>query len=335
MALYTQNVIACVWDFDKTLIPGYMQEPIFRRFKVDENSFWDEVNGLAAFHRRSGLELVSKDSLYLNHILTYVRHGLFGGLNNRMLREMGAELLFYQGLPEFFGQVADAVRANPRYAHHELRVEHYVVSTGLRQLILGSKIAPYLEYVWACEFVERTAPPGYLLRERASTPDGALDGAPIEPGTLFGDADAIVDIGYVIDNTTKTRAIFEINKGTNVIPEIDVNSYVPHAERRVPFQNMIYVADGPSDVPVFSVVKQFGGKTFAVYRPGSKLAFQQVNELQRQNRIDSFGEANYTPGSQASMWITNAVEEIADRICADRERALGERVGRAPQHLHD
>ena len=168
---------------------------------------------------------------------------------------------------------------------------------------------------------------GFAVAARFAYVDGAE--------TRFGDAGAIADVGYVIDNTTKTRAIFEINKGSNVAPEIDVNAKVPHADRRVPFQNMIYVADGPSDVPVFSVVNQFGGKTFAVYRPGSKLAFQQVNELQRQDRIDSFGEANYTAGSQASMWITNAVEEIADRICADRERALGEKVGRAPQHLHD
>src|SRR5262245_66538591 len=84
---YTQNVIACVWDFDKTLIPGYMQEPIFRRFKVDERAFWEEVNGLPAFHRRHGLELVAQDSTYLSHILTYVRHGLFPGLNNRMRSE--------------------------------------------------------------------------------------------------------------------------------------------------------------------------------------------------------------------------------------------------------
>jgi len=327
--IFTQNVIACIWDFDKTLIPGYMQEPIFRRFKVDENSFWDEVNGLPAFHRRHGLELVAQDSLYLNHILTYVREGRFAGLNNARLRELGRELDFYPGLPEFFPSIKQLVAGKQAFAKHEIAVEHYVVSTGLRQMILGSKIAPYLDGVWACEFVERVPAPGYLMRE-AESGDGAA-----EPGGMFEGTVELRDVGYVIDNTTKTRAIFEINKGTNVHPEIDVNSYVPHAERRVPFQNMIYIADGPSDVPVFSVVKQFGGKAFAVYRPGSKLAFQQVNELQRQNRIDSFGEANYTPGSQASMWILNAVEEIADRICADRERALGEKVGRAPQHLHD
>jgi hypothetical protein len=328
--IFTQNVIALIWDFDKTLIPGYMQEPIFRRFKVDEASFWDEVNGIAAFHRRNGVELILQDSLYLNHLLTYVRHGLFRGLNNRMLRELGAEIVFYEGLPGFFEQVSASVRGNPRYEHHELRVEHYVISTGLRQMILGSAIAPHLDGVWGCELAERVPAPGYLLREPAADEGGG------EPGGLFEDGtNELRDVVYVIDNTTKTRAIFEINKGTNVAPEIDVNANIPHADRRVPFQNMIYVADGPSDVPVFSVVRQFGGKTFAVYRPGSKASFAQVNELQRQGRIDSFGEACYVPGSQTSMWIMHAVEEIAEQIVANRERALGEKVGRPPRHLHD
>jgi hypothetical protein len=327
VALHTQNVICCVWDFDKTLIPGYMQEPIFRRFKVDEASFWEEVNGLPEFYRRHGLELVAQDSLYLNHILTYVRHGLFPGLNNRLLRELGAEIVFFEGLPDFFQTVSKSVRSNPRYEHHDLRVEHYVVSTGLRQMILGSKIAPYLDGVWGCEFVERTPPPGYLMRE----PE-----APSEDGGLFGETTTVLrEVGYVIDNTTKTRAIFEINKGTNVAPEISVNAKIPHEQRRVPFDNMIYIADGPSDVPAFSILRQYGGKTFAVYRPGSKASFVQVNELQRQNRIDSFGEASYVPGSHTSMWILNAVEEIAERIVVNRERALGEAVGRAPRHLHD
>ena len=65
------------------------------------------------------------------------------------------------------------------------------------------------------------------------------------------------------------------------IAEIDVNAKVPHADRRVPFQNMIYVADGPSDVPVFSVVRQFGGKTFAVYRPVLTTEIRNDSEANR------------------------------------------------------
>ncbi|MBW2408881.1 MAG: haloacid dehalogenase-like hydrolase, partial [Deltaproteobacteria bacterium] len=104
-------------------------------------------------------------------------------------------------------------------------------------------------------------------------------------------------------------------------------------DRRVPIQNMIYIADGPSDIPVFSIVNQFGGRTFAVYRPGSKAEFSQVNNLQKQGRVQSFGEANYTEGSQTAMWLKNAISEIADLIGTHRERSLGDKIGKPPRHL--
>lgn len=198
--LFSQNIIAIIWDFDKTLIPDYMQEPLFRRYGVDAATFWDEVNGLPDFHKRNGLALVSKDTLYLNHILTYVRSGTFKGLSNKLLRQLGAEIEFYAGLPDFFATLKRSVAENERYRRYDIEVEHYIVSTGLRQMILGSKIAPYVDEVWACEFVEKVPPPGYLGR----LPDLSLP-----------DKETIIDIGYVLDNTTKTRAVFEINKGTN------------------------------------------------------------------------------------------------------------------------
>ena len=325
-SIFTQNVIAVIWDFDRTLIPGNMQEPIFRHYGVDERAFWAEVDGLDEFHRAHGVELISRDALYLTHILTYARHGVFAGLNNALLRKLGAEIQFYPGMPDFLETLRKVAQDDAEAAAHAIQVEHYVVSTGLRQMILGSAVAPYLDGVWACEFAERIAPPHYTLPTAASPDDSArlLD----EPTTI----QALV---YAIDNTTKTRAVFEINKGTNKIPGIDVNAYIKHEERRVPFQNMVYVADGPSDVPVFSVVRQYGGRTFAVYRGGSQSEFEQVMRLQEQGRIDAFGEANYAPGSLTHMWLTTAVRQIAHRIARDRELALTEKVGLPPRHLSD
>ena len=127
--------------------------------------------------------------------------------------------------------------------------------------------------------------------------------------------------------------MFEINKGSNKIPDINVNAMIPDEDRRIPFQNMIYIADGPSDIPVFSLINRFGGKTFAVYQPGSKEEFAQANDLQIQKRVQSFGEANYTEKSQTSMWIKNAIVEICKQIVKNRERALGEKIGKPPKHL--
>ena len=142
----------------------------------------------------------------------------------------------------------------------------------------------------------------------------------------------VSQIGYVIDNTTKTRAIFEINKGSNKF-NIDVNAKIPHEKRRVPFQNMIYVADGPSDIPSFSVINQYGGKTFAVYEPGSPEHFRQVYDLQEQGRVQGIGEANYKRDSQTYLWILHTAEQIAKRIVADRAQALTDLVKPPPKHI--
>jgi hypothetical protein len=318
--LFTQNVIAVIWDFDKTLTPSYMQTPLFTRFNVDEKKFWAESNGLAKNYRIRGAHNVSKDTLYLNHILTYVREGIFKDLSNKLLYDLGAEIPFYEGLPDFFERLKNVVQINERFRKQSITVEHYIVSTGLRQMIMGSSIAPFVEDVWGCEFVEGSVQPNYLDTEK--------------PG-LFASANTgvISDIAYSIDNTTKSRALFEINKGGNKVPEIDVNASLAPEDRRVPFQNMIYIADGPSDVPAFSIVNHYGGRTLAVYKPKMRDQFVQANRLQTENRVQGIGEASYVEGSLTSLWLENAVEEIATKIVSAREAALRDKVGATPQHI--
>jgi hypothetical protein len=316
---FSQTVIAVVWDFDKTLIPGNMQTPLFARYGVDEQAFWEEVDALRDFYLAHGARRVADDSLYLNHVLEYVRAGVFKGLSNATLRELGAELTFHQGIPEFLGTLRASVEDDPAFQRADITVEHYIVSTGLRPMIEGSAIRPYVDDVWACEFIEAHHPPGYAKPEQRQ---------------LFPSRE-ITALGYQIDNTSKTRALFEINKGTNKRPEIHVNSHLPHELRRVPFAHMIYVADGPSDVPAWSVVSANGGRAFGVYQRGSLAQFEQISTLQRDGRIDAFAEADYRPDSTAYLWLTTEVRRIAERIVEDRELALRRAVRRAPTHVTD
>ncbi len=314
--LFTQNIIACVWDFDKTLIPEYMQAPLFRRFGVDEATFWAETNALAENYRRRGYHIAPEIS-YLNHLLTYVLAGKMPGLSNRLLRECGTEIKFYPGLPGFFASSRAWVKAKPEYAKHEIVLEHYVVSTGLAEMIRGSALAPQIDGIWACEFIENPLQPGFLKQK-----EFAMEAAA-----------EIAQIGVMIDNTTKTRAIFEINKGTNRNPAIDVNAKVRPEDRRIPLQNMIYIADGPSDVPSFSVVKNGGGRTYAVYNPAVRAEFEQNDRLRQADRIDHYGPADYTAGSPTTNWLHLHIERICDRIVTDREAAVASRVSRPPRHL--
>jgi len=314
--LFTQNTVACIWDFDKTLIPGYMQAPLFQRHGVGEAAFWAETNALVENYRRRGYRLSGEIS-YLNHILTYVLAGKFGRLNNRLLREYGGEIAFYPGLPEFFDLAKTYVREKPLYQKHEIALEHYIVSTGLAEMIRGSAIAPYVEDIWGCEFIESPLQPGFMSQ-------GEIE---------LGDDAVIAQIGMVIDNTTKTRALFEINKGTNKNPDIDVNSYVRPEDRRIPFQNMIYIADGPSDIPSFSVVKGGGGRCYGVYNPEHSGEFAQNDRLLQAGRIHGYGPADYAATSSTARWLRLHIHAICDRIVADREAAVAAKASRPPRHL--
>ena len=317
-----------VWDCDKTLISSYMQDPLFRHFDVDGGKFWQEVNALKAYYGRQGIS-VNSDTSYLNHILTYVKAGLFKGLNNAMLREFGKELKFYPGLPQFFGEVKSLINDDEKYKAFDIRLEHYVVSTGFAETIRGSAIAPFVDGIYGCEFIEAPAQPGYL----ESVGDVSSATAGISNATTTA-ASEISQIASALDNTSKTRYLFEINKGSNKYPEtIDVNSSIARESRRVPFENMVYIADGPSDVPAFSILNYNGGSTFAVYPKGDVKAFRQVDALRRDNRVQMFGEADYETASQSWLWLTEKVRSIADSIVERKQAAIRNSAGAPPTHL--
>ena len=300
------NIIAVIWDFDKTLVNGYMQDPIFKHYGVNGADFWKEVDALPEKYMREQHVRVNPDTIYLNHFINCTKDGRFAGLNNARLREFGKELKFYPGVPEIFEKTSRILEEDERFAEYDIRVEHYIVSTGMSEIIRGSSVADHVEYIWGCELIE-------------------------SPNPVSGETE-IAEIGYTIDNTTKTRAIFEINKGTPK-NEVDVNAKIPEDMRRVPFENMIYIADGPSDVPAFSLVGRFGGATFAIYPAGDARAFKQVEKLRADGRVHMYAEADYTEGKTACMWICSKILEKAEQIILNEKERLKKAVSDAPKHL--
>lgn len=316
--LHRQNIVACVWDFDKTLIPGYMQAPIFEAYGIEEEHFWREVNALPAIYAQRGTR-VSHDTIYLNHMLSFVKNGCLKGLTNQRLRELGQELVFYPGLPELFEQLQGLVHTQAEYAKHDITLEHYIISTGLAEMIRGSAIAPYVDGIFGSEFIEAPLPPNYSTQNEL----------PLQMEF------EISQIGTIVDNTIKTRYIFEINKGGNKNANIDVNASMDRVDRRIPIDRMIYVADGPSDVPVFSVVKGNGGMTYAVFNPESEGEFAQNDALLQAGRIHAYGPADYTVKSTTTKWLRMHVRRICDAIVEECESELSKKISRAPRHLHD
>ena len=299
------NIIACIWDCDKTLVDGYMEDPIFKKYNVEPSEFWKESKDLVGFYEKQGVK-VNPDTIYLNHFIHKTREGVFAGLNNAKLKEFGAELKFYKGIPELLRDTKAMINTNPTCEEYGIKLEHYVVSTGFAEVIKGSKLMPYLDGVWGCELIE----------------------APDENGNPI-----ISEIGYTIDNTTKTRAIFEINKGISKINVGDVNSKIPYENRRVRFENMIYIADGPSDIPAFSVVNKNHGSTFGVYPKGDAKAMLQVDQMRNDGRINMFAEADYSEGTTAYLWITEKIKFLADRMIENEKNKIRASVSDAPRHL--
>lgn len=301
------NIIAIVWDFDKTLVDGYMQDPIFEHYHIDPSDFWNEVNALPEKYKKEQGVKVNPETIYLNQFIKYAREGKFPGLNNQKLNEFGKQLKFYKGIPEIFAKTKELIENNDIYKEYNIKVEHYIVSTGMSQIIKGSSVMPYVENVWGCELIENTDEDGNKI---------------------------ISEIGYTIDNTTKTRALFEINKGVNSREGVDVNTKIPEEYRRVHFINMVYVADGPSDIPAFSVMNKNKGATFAIYPKGDQVALKQVERMREEGRINMYAEADYTEGSTAYMWISNKITEFAERIRSEEKEKIRKfAVAGTPKHL--
>ncbi|MFZ4583932.1 MAG: haloacid dehalogenase-like hydrolase [Acidimicrobiia bacterium] len=286
------NKIAFCWDADGTLLPGYMQTPMFEHFGVDEGEFWEKVNAAVSNYRDRNV-LHDPDNVYLNMIVADAKPGRpFAGLTNSLLRELGSRVRLYPSVLEAWDTLAD-VSGNPSWRAAEIQVEHYVISTGLRQMILGTELGRRANGVWGGEF---------------------------EPATdSIGDpSQPIEHVVYAVSATLKTQILYAINKGSNIDPSIDVDRPVPDAYRRVPFQNIVYTGDSKTDVPAMSVTARNGGFTVAVWAPGSNKREEQSRALVADGRAKVARPADFGPGSALMDTLIAERDRIADRIVAER-----------------
>jgi phosphoserine phosphatase len=225
-----QNTIAVIFDFDDTLTDD-STTAFLTAHGIDAARFWTK-------DMKARVDDGWDPTLgYLDLLLRHVGPDRpLGSVTLESLQAFGAKLKFYPGLPKLFDDLraiaAEHVLSNPT-------VEFYVISGGLEPVIAGSKLAKWLTAFWGCRF--------------ATDPAGMING-----------------IKRAISFTEKTRYLFEINKGLSQHPKpgpYDVNEGMSETMRRIPFRNMIYIGDGLTDVPCFSLVQRFGGKAFGVFDP--------------------------------------------------------------------
>ena len=196
-------------------------------------------------------------------------------LNREMFRKFGADVKLYEGVMDWFDLISDYGRSIG------LDVRHFINSSGLKEMIEGTPIADRFDAIYASSYLY----------------DGE-GGEPIWPAVA-------------VDYTTKTQFIFKINKGIKEVSDIHhVNEYVPKEDRPVPFTHMIYVGDGTTDVPCMKVVKDHGGHSIAVYRPGDNIAKATAEHLIREQRVNFACPANYRKGKMVHKLIVRILDKI-------------------------
>ena len=279
------STLALVFDFDDTLTPD-STTALLERHGVDTRTFWTkDAKALIAKGYDPALA-------FLKLLLDNIGPGRpLGALTNANLRAFGSSLPLYPGLPELL----DDLRASVKKAKN-IEIEFFVVSGGLREIIQGNGfIRKNCSGIYGCE--------------------------------LAGDDDDGV-LKYVkrcVTFTEKTRFLFEINKGlaptkTRRNPYL-VNRDVPRVKRRVPFQNMIYVGDGLTDIPCFSLVKTFGGTTFGVFNPGEEgKAKRALVEFLKPARVISVHAPKYGRKDELGALIRAAVVTQCSRIKLERQQ---------------
>lgn len=289
-----QNIIAIVYDYDQTLSPTYMQEEVlFPEFGIDSARFWKRCQELV---REFGYD---NELAYMKVMLDYL------GMDrptNAELRKLGEKMTFYKGLPEMFEEFS-AHLLTPQHEAHGIRVEHYIISSGLKVLIEGSRLAPHVRAIFGCEFAE-------------------------------DDHGRIAFPKRVISHTQKTQFLFRINKGLLEMTE-DVNDHMPPELRPVPFPHMIYVGDGPTDVPCFTVIRQQGGQAIAVYNTEdpTRASFKKCFQLSTHaDRVRHIAPSDFRSGSHLRLLLEEMVEEVATRMIQRRARDMEAGTVRAPKH---
>ena len=261
-------IVALIYDFDGTLSPGNMQEFGFiQAVGKTADEFWRMSDSIA----------IGQDA---SNVLSYMKlmydeakkNGI--PLRREEFRRFGQHIELFEGVREWFRLVNDYGRT------HGVRIEHYINSSVLKEIIEGSPIAHEFKHVFAGTFI-------YNADGEAEWP------------------------GIAVDYTAKTQFLFKISKGIfSARDNKQVNASMAEDKKRIPFSNMIYFGDGDTDVPCMKIVGMFGGHSIAVFDPGNERKKAAAAKLKRQGRVAFAVPAVYTEDAPAFRVVTAIIDKI-------------------------
>lgn len=258
--------MAICYDFDGTLSPGNMQEYGFiEKLGLTPEEFWKEANGLA-------------EEKKADHILTYMKVTIdqSKARNLPVTREdfmqYGKNIKFYKGVLDWFDRI------NAYAKSQGIKLEHYIISSGLKEMLEGTPIAGKFTEIFASSF-------------------------------LYDENGAAVWPAIVLNYTSKTQYMFRINKGCLDVTDTEgVNRHIDRSCRPMPFENMIYIGDGSTDIPCMAMLNKAGGHTLAVYSHGSK---EKASALNRDGRAHMVAPADYSDGKLIDKFVKAVIDKVA------------------------
>ena len=272
-------IVAFLYDFDKTLCTTDMEDYAFiPSLGMTPREFWSVANGFGHANRMDGI---------LAYMYTMIQESEKRRLpfTRESLREMGRDIVLFPGVQEWFGRI------NAFGDSQGVQVEHYIISSGLREIIEGSSISGEFKEIYASEFYYDEA------------------GKPVWPK-------------LTVNFTAKTQFVYRINKGVlDVSDDKTLNDSMPDDSKRVPFTNMVYMGDGLSNVPCMKMMRAYGGQAIAVYQESNRMG---VEDLLAKGRVDFIFPADYSEGTALDQTVKNIIRKmaIADRLWNENAQQL-------------
>lgn len=258
-------IVAIMYDFDRTLCTKDMQDYSFiPSLGMTESEFWQYSNSLG---QREHMDSI----LAYMYAMVRISKDKNIPLLRQNLVDMGKNVELFKGVERWFDRITEFGRANG------MQIEHYVISSGMKEIIEGTPISKCFKSIFACEF---------LYDE---------NGNGVWPKT---------DVNY----TNKTQFVYRINKGVlDVANDNDLNRSMPDDSKRVPFCNMIYIGDGLSDVPCMKMMKAYGGYSIAVYQNKDS----KVEDLLKKGRVDYIYPADYSENTGLDITVKNIIRKMS------------------------
>lgn len=263
-------IVAICYDFDKTLSPKDMQAQGFiQSVGFDVNDFWKKSNGLA---KANGMDQNLAYMFEMSNESTGKEW-----ITQKRLAEYGAKIEFFKGVKDWFNNI------NMYAEQKNIKLEHYIISSGIKEMIDGTSIAHEFKHIYASAF-------------------------------YYGEHGNALWPAQSVNYTNKTQFLFRIEKGVLDVYDQRVNDHFQPSEMRVPFSNMIYIGDSDTDVPCMKVVNEYGGYSIGVYDPDT-CDKTKVFKIYRDGRIKLFAPADYTDGHE----LDSIVKAIIDKISASQQ----------------